>query len=175
MRCVSTRGKKGDNHGDPGDPPRRRANKRRGHGTYENDRPPIVGTGGRESGQCRLRVRKHTDGKALQKHVHGYTKKDTPCYTDEWQGYNRINRIHPTVWHGEKEWARDDDGDGLREVHTNTIEGLGTTARNFLRPFRGVHKKYLHHYLAMGEHEINLKRISPKFIAQLVARHKSVT
>ena len=61
----------------------RRANKRRGHGTCENDRPPVVGTVGRESGQCRLRVRAHTDGKTWQKHVHGYTKTDTTCYTDD--------------------------------------------------------------------------------------------
>jgi transposase len=169
------RGKKGDKHRDPLDPPRRRANKQRGHGTYAKDRPPIVGTVGRRSGQCRVRVRHHTDGKTLQKHVHGYTQKDTTCYTDEWQGYNHLKRPHSTVGHGQKEWARDDDGDGVREVHVNTIEGLWTTARNFLRPFRGVHKKSLHSYLAMCEHKINLKRISPKFIAQLVAQHKSIT
>ena len=165
------RGKKGTLHADPLDPPRRRANKQRGHGTYENDRPPVVGTVGRRSGLCRLRVREHTDGKTLQKHVHGYTKKKATCYTDEWHGYNRINRSHSTVCHSKKEWARDDDGDGVREVHVNTIEGLWTTARNFLRPFRGVHKKYLKYYMAICEHRINLKRITPKFIARLVAVH----
>jgi transposase len=175
MRCFRTRGKKGDKHRNPLDPPRRRANKRRGHGTYENDRPPVVGTVGRQSGHCRLPVRHHTDGKTLQKHVQGYTKKEATCYTDEWQGYNRLNRTHSTVCHGQKEWARDDDGDGVREVHVNTIEGLWTTARNFLRPFRGVHKKRLKYYLAMCEHKINLKRISPKFVSQLVAEHKSIT
>ena len=113
MRCFRTRGKKGEQHTDPLDPPRRRANKQRGHGTYDNDRPPIVGTVGRHSGQCRLRVRHHTDGKTLQQHVHGYTQRDTTCYTDEWQGYNRIKRTHHTVCHGQKEWARDDDGDGI--------------------------------------------------------------
>ena len=60
------RGKKGERHADPLDPPRRRANKQRGHGTYDNDRPPIVGTVGRYSGQWRLRVRHPTDGKTLQ-------------------------------------------------------------------------------------------------------------
>ena len=40
-------GKKGELHPDPDDPPRKRANKQRGHGTYDNDRPPIVGTGKR--------------------------------------------------------------------------------------------------------------------------------
>ncbi len=169
------RGKKGERPADPLEPPRRRANQQRGHGTYDHDRPPIVGTVGRYSGQWRLRVRHHTDSKTLQQHVHGYTQQDTTGYTDEWQGYNRSKRTHHTVCQGQKEWARDDDGDGIREVHTNTIEGLGTTARNFLRPFRGVHKKYLHHYLAMCEHKINLKRISPQFIARLVTQHRSVT
>ena len=54
-------GEKGDKHVDASDPPRRRGNKRRGHGTYDNDRPPIVGTKGRESGLLRLRVVRHTD------------------------------------------------------------------------------------------------------------------
>ena len=35
MRCIRTRGKKGEKHMDPLDPPRRRANKFKGHGTWE--------------------------------------------------------------------------------------------------------------------------------------------
>jgi len=130
---------------------------------------------GRQSGHCRLRVRHPTDSKTWQKHGQGYTKKAAPCYTAEWQGYNSINRTHNTVCHGQKEWARDDDGDGVREVHGNTSEGLWTTARNFLRPCRGVHKTRLKYYLAMCDHKINLKRISPKFVSQLVAEHRSIT
>ena len=135
----------------------------------------MVGTIGRQSGQCRLRVCDHTDGQTLQQHVQRFTQPTAKCYTDEWQGYNRIGRAHSTVCHGQSEWARDDDGDGVREVHANTIEGLWTTTRNFLRPFRGVHKKNLKYYLAMCEHRINLKRITRKFIAQLVAEHKLFT
>ena len=33
-------GKKSLPHRDPADPPRRRGNQRKGHGTYANDRPP---------------------------------------------------------------------------------------------------------------------------------------
>jgi transposase len=135
----------------------------------------VVGTVGRHSGQCRLRVCEHTDGQTLQQHVHGYTQKTATCYTDEWPGYNQVKRRHRTVCHGQHEWARDSDGDGVREVHANTIEGLWTTTRNFLRPFRGVHKKYLKYYLAMCEHRINLKRITPKFITQLVVEHQLFT
>jgi len=92
-------------------------------------------------------------------------------FTDEWQSYHHIIRRHATVCHGEKEWARDDDGDGIREVHVNTTEGMWTTVRNFLRPLRGVHKKYLSGYVAICEFGINLKRITPAFISALVALH----
>lgn len=51
-------GEKGILHPDPEDPPRRRANKTRGHGTWDNDRPPILGVIGRESGQVHLEVKK---------------------------------------------------------------------------------------------------------------------
>jgi transposase-like protein len=111
----------------------------------------------------------------LQAHVHGFTHVQSHCYTDEWQGYNGVERNRSTVCHGVKEWSRDADGDGLCQVHVNTIEGLWTTARNFLRPLRGVHKKYLKEYLAICEHRINRKRIAPDFISRLVANHSAYT
>jgi hypothetical protein len=118
------RGKKGEKHGDPADPPRCRANKRRGQGTYDNDRPPVVGTIGRESGQVRLRVVHHTDGKTLKRYVARFTTSTARVNTDEWQGSTRLAREHVTVNHGHPEWARDEEGDGIREVHTNTAEGM---------------------------------------------------
>lgn len=169
--CSRTRGKKGDWHGDPADPPRGRANKQRGHGTYDNDRPPVVGTLGRDTSQVRLRVVHHTDHQTLCEHVHRFTRIGTQVYTDEWQSYNHLLRPHATVCHSQKEWARDDDGDGIREVHTNTVEGMWTSVRNFLRPFRGVHKRYLSGYVAMCEFGINLKRVTPEFISAWVAQH----
>jgi len=64
--------------------------------------------------------------------------------------------------HSKKEWARDDDGDGVREVHCNTMEGIWTGLRNFLRPFRDVNKKYLPQYVAMFEwaHNSNSRHIN---------------
>jgi transposase len=171
MKCFRMLGKKGELHADPQDPPRRRANKQRGHGTYDNDRPPIVGTVGRESGQVRLRVVHHTNRKTLEGHVHRFTLAHAHCCTDEWRGYNHIIRAHSTVNHGAHEWARDEDGDGVREIHINSAEGLWTDVRNFLRPFKGVHKRFLSGYVAMAEFRRNLKRISPDFIATLVTSH----
>jgi transposase-like protein len=170
-RCFRRRGKKREKHPDPLDPPRRRANKQRGRGKYGNDRPPIVGTVGRESGQIRLRVALNTTGETLEVHVHQFTHAQAIVYTDESNGYTHIIRVHATVEHGIHEYARDDDGDGIREVHGNSAEGMWTDVRNFLRPFKGVHKKYLAGYVAICEFRRNLKRISPAFISALVTFH----
>ena len=48
MKCTRIRGKKGKPHLDLDDPPRRRGNKVRGHGTWENDRPPVAGVVGED-------------------------------------------------------------------------------------------------------------------------------
>lgn len=160
-------GEKGDRHIDASDPPRQRGNKRRGHGTYENDRPPIVGNPkGRESGLLRLRLVPQTDSATLSAHVHQFTLPTATVYTDGWRGYNHIQRAREIVLHKDGEWAR--DADGLYEVHTNTIEGVWTTLRNFLRPFRGVHKKFLAGYIAICEFIMNLKSVSVDFISTLV-------
>jgi transposase-like protein len=171
MNCSRRRGKKGEKHLDPTDPPRRRALKLKGHGTYANDLVPIVGTLGRQSKQVRLRVIQRTNAATLVDHVQRFTKRRATVYTDEWQGYNDLPRKQAMVKHRIKEWARDDDGDGIREVHTNSLEGRWTGLRNFLRPFRGVHKAHLSQYLALGEWTLNHKRLMPHHLAALVRPH----
>ena len=154
-------------HPDPDDPPRRRANKRPGHGTWDNDRPPVCGVVGRESGAVRLSVERHSDGATLNRVVREATSPPARVNTDEWRGYDRLAEAgcsRASVCHAAGEWARDDDGDGVREVHVNTQEGLWTGLRNFLRPFRGVSKKYLYQYVAIFEWGYNIKRVTPEFI-----------
>jgi hypothetical protein len=51
---------------------------------------------------------------------------------------------------------------------------LWTALRNFLRPFRGVSKHFLHAYVAIYEFNLNLKAISPSFIAALV-HHRALS
>jgi len=138
-------GEKGLRHPDLEDPPQRRANKVRGHGTMDNGRPPVIGVVGCESEEVRLDVVEHSDQETLNQFVVDMTKRGTMVNTDEWAGYVRLpasGRGRAAVCHapGRREWARDDDGDGVREVHNNTMEGLWTGLRNFLRPFRGVNK-----------------------------------
>ncbi len=164
-------GEKGRKHDDPDDPPRRRANKRRGRGTMANDRPPVLGLVGRETRQIRLKVCHDTQQITIQPQVEAKTKTTTTLYTDESSAYNLIastGRGHGTVCHSIGEYARDDDDDGIREVHCNTMEGIWTGLRNFLRPFRGVHKKYLAQYVAMFEWAHNLKRVTSDFLRTLM-------
>ncbi len=60
-----------------------------------------------------------------------------------------------------------DDGDGWREAHCNSCEGMGAALRTYLRVFRGVHKYYLAEYVeyvATFETLFNAKAISPAII-----------
>src|SRR5262249_50191316 len=108
----------------------------------------------------------HADQATLQAGVQRHTEKEATIYTDESSGYARLGqtgRKHATVCHNpsHREWARDDDGDGIREVHDNTLEGIWTGLRNFLRIFRGVSKHYLAGYVALFEWAYNFKAASP--------------
>jgi transposase-like protein len=91
----------------------------------------------------------------------------TWLYADEWQSYRGSHPAHATVRHGVHEWARDEDGDGQREVHCNTCEGAGAALRTYLRAFRGVHKQYLHLYVATYEAMITAKRVTPELIQRM--------
>jgi transposase len=71
------------------------------------------------------------------------------------------------VCHGVREWARDDDGDGQREVHGHSCEGAGAALRTYLRTFRGVHKQYLHLYVATYEAMVNAKRVTSELIRRM--------
>ncbi|AWM40431.1 ISXO2-like transposase domain protein [Gemmata obscuriglobus] len=100
--------------------------------------------------------------------------------TDEWSGYNRLpekNRRHATVNHspGQREWPRGDGGDGIREVHDNTLEGLWAALRTFLRPFRGVSKHYLSQYVAVFQWAYNLKETIPDTLRILMGITSNAT
>src|SRR5712692_10881913 len=103
-------GEKGVKHEDPEDPPRRRANKVRGHGTWDNDRPPVAGVVGRDSGEVRLLVAKRSTRAILQPFVERATPTTAMVYTDEWEAYKSLpetGRRHAWDRHtpGQREWA----------------------------------------------------------------------
>jgi len=99
----------------------------------------------------------------------------TRVYTDAYSisarlqswGYN-----HKRVNHGQGEFARDDDGDGLCEVHVNTMEGFWSLLRSWLRPHRGISQEKLPFYLGFFEFVHNVrtrgKALLPALIELLV-------
>jgi hypothetical protein len=171
-------------HPDPAYPPRRRANKVRGHGTYATDRPPIFSLIGRTPREVRYFVREHSDGATCQEvRQSSIPPGAATLYPDEWGGSGavqvKLKLAHGSVKHGAKEWAWDDDGDGVREVHCNSCEGAGAGRRTYLRSVRGVHKRYLADYVAVDETMINAKTISGNVVQRMCcgdrASHSSCT
>jgi transposase len=107
---------------------------------YANDRPPMSAVIGRASRQVCIRMMPNTQGATLCAFVEQFTKPDATLYTDKYDSYNKLKRIRLIVCHSQNEWARDADGDSVREVHVNSNEGGWTGLRTFLHPFRDVHK-----------------------------------
>lgn len=127
----------------------------------------------RETGAAALEVVDRTDRKTLTGFVTDHTADGTTAYAGGWKGYGGLagaNRGHATVCRapGSREWARDDDGDGVREVHDNTLEGLWAALRTFLRPFRGVSKHKLGQYVAVSQRVYNLKAATPAAVRKLL-------
>jgi transposase len=136
----------------------------------------VAATIGRDSGRACLHVVGNSDRRTLEGLVQATTVPGAVLNTDEWRAYARVSELgrgHVTVNHGAGEWARDDDGDGVREVHVNTMEGTWTGLGNFLRPFRGVSKWHLAGYVAIFEWANNLKRVTDGFLGLLLRLPRS--
>ncbi len=74
----------------------------------------------------------------------------TPICTDEDGIYDRLDERgcgHESVNHGDGGRARDDDGDGFREVRANATEGFRSLPGGWLRPHRGISREKLPFYL----------------------------
>jgi transposase len=135
---------------------------------------PIAGAVGRESRRLLLRVvHRPTRAELVDDFVLPATAPGAMIYTDEWciyQSLPRQGRGHATVCYQRYEWARDDDGDGVREVHDNTLDWIWTGLRNYLPPFREVNKDNLAQYVAMFRRAYNTKAVTTAFLRVLLGR-----
>ena len=116
-------------------------------------------------------VRHHANAATCREVIEGVVPPGATLYTDGLSGYVTVGKercsVHGRVFHSKYEWARDDDGDGVREVHCNGCEGMGAGLRTFLRGFRGVSKRYLDDYVAVYEAASNSKRITASLVQSL--------
>jgi transposase len=162
---ISTRGKNSTPPRDPADPPRRRANQRKGHGTYAHARPPIISLISRETGEQRWWVCDHADPHTCAARIaENSPTASTWLDTDAWQRDRGRPPAPATVRQGVQEWARDADGAGRREVHSHTGAGVGAALRTSRRACRGVPKPYWQLYGATYEARVHTKRVTSHLI-----------
>lgn len=139
---------------------RRRLKGKRGRGTADSDKPPIFGMVQR-GGQLVIRMLDNVKQKTIKPIIEATIAKDTMVYTDEYNIYARLAQWgyqHKTVNHSQGEYARDEDGDGHHEVHVNTMEGIWSLLRSWLRPHRGISQTHLPSYLGFFEFVHNARR-----------------
>ena len=99
--------------------------------------------------------------------------------TDEYSIYARLpawGYVHATVNHSEGEYAWDADGDGVNEVHVNTMEGVWSLLRSWLRPHRGISQRFLPLYIGFFQtmHNIRQRGQRPSVLMRAVLDKKSL-
>ena len=148
--------------------PRRRGLSERGRGSWEKDRPPILGLVQRrdrdEQGrpearpaQVFLEVLPNVQTKTIRPFILERVQPGSILDTDDYDIYSFVEEAgyqHRTVNHSQGEYARDD-------VHVNTEEGIWSALKVFLAQFRGLSKRFLHLPVARFEFLHNHHHLSP--------------
>jgi len=147
-------------------PRRRRLKGKRGRGTAADEKNPIFGLVERK-GLVRLQVLDNVQQKIIEPIIKDAVQEGSILYTDEYCIYNNVSSLgyeHKQVNHGKGEYARDEDGDGIYEVHCNTQEGGWSLVRSWLRPHRGVSQEKLPFYVGFFEWIHNLRKRGKKAV-----------
>lgn len=154
---------------------RRKLRGKRGRGTLEGEKPPVLGMLQR-NGEVMIQMLPNVQQTTIQPLMTATIVPGSLIYTDEYDIYDRLpawGYAHKSVNHSAGEFARDEDGDGFCEVHVNTLEGFWSLLRSWLRPHRGVSQEKLPWYLGFFEfvHNVRLrgKALLHSLVATLVA------
>src|SRR4029453_16649542 len=114
-------------------------------GTLEKERPPVFGMMQR-GGQVVISLLAHVQQKTIAPFITEPMAPGPRVYTDAYSLYARLGAwgsAHKSVNQGRGAYARDEDGDGLCEVHVKTREGFWALLRSWLRPHRGISQEKL--------------------------------
>ena len=79
------------------------------------------------NGEVVIRMLPNVQQKTIQPVITSTVASGSQFYTDEYDIYSRLGEwgyLHKSVNHSAGEYARDENGDGFREVHINTLEGF---------------------------------------------------
>jgi transposase-like protein len=141
-----------------------------GRGTLAKARPPVLGMMQR-GGQVVLNLPANVQQKTIEPFIKDTIMPGTLIYTDEYSIYARLRTWgygHKSVNHGRGEFARDDDGDGVCEVHVHTMEGFWSLLRSWLRPHRGISQETLPLYLGFFEFVHNIRKRGKALLPALI-------
>jgi len=150
---------------------RNRLKAKRGRGTLETEKPPVLGMMQR-TGQLIIEMLPNVQQKTIQPLIQKHVQPGALIYTDEYNIYARLEEWgydHKSVNHSIREFARDEDGDGFHEVPTNTIEGIWSLLRSWLRPHRGISQDKLPLYLAFFEFVHNVRKRGKALLSALLS------
>jgi transposase-like protein len=131
-----------------------------GRGPLDKERPPVFGMIQR-GGQIVINMMAHVKQKTIEPFIKATIAPGTLVYPDAYSIYARLcawGYDHKHVNHGRGEYARDEDGDGLCEVHVNTMAGFWSLLRSWLRPHRGISQEKLPLYLGFFEFVHNARK-----------------
>ncbi len=151
-------------------PRRRRLKGAPGRGTLKKEKPPIFGMLER-GGEVRLVMLENVQQNSIRPLVVETIEPGTLVNTDEYAIYDALSRwgyVRKSVCHGRGEYARDEDGDGVHEVHVNTMEGFWSLLRSWLRPHRGISQEKLPIYLSFFEFVHNVRRRGRALLGSLL-------
>ena len=136
----------------------------------EKEKPPIFGMIQR-GGAIVIRMLADVKQRTIGPLIKATVAPGAVVSTDEYDIYARLTQwgyTHHTVCHAAGEFARDDDGDGLCEVHVNTLEGFWSLLRSWLRPHRGISQEKLPLDLGFFEFVHNVRRRGKALLGSLV-------
>jgi transposase-like protein len=155
-----------------GRPPRRRRLKgARGRGAKATEKPPIFGMAQR-SGEAVIRMLDNVQQATIKPLILQTVAAGALVNADEHSIYGRLREWgyrHKAVNRSQGERARDEDGDGFHEVRVNTMEGLWSLLRSWLRPRRGISQDKPPLRLGFFEFVHNLKRRGKRLLSSLLA------
>jgi transposase-like protein len=158
---VQTKGRQGR---------RRRRTGQGGRGTLEKERPPVFGMRQR-GGQVVIKMLANVQQKTIEPCITETIVPGTRVYTDEYSMYARLRAWgydHKRVNHGRGEFARDEDGDGLCEVHVHTMAGFWSFWRSGLRPHRGISQEKRRLYLGFFAFVPNVRKRGKALLPALI-------
>lgn len=127
--------------------------KKRGRGTYNEDKPPIVTIIERNTRLTIFSVEKKLSKELIQNKIEKHCSKPVKIFTDDYTIYHNLKKHsmvvdHEIINHGERKYA---DG----ENHVNNTENRHSLLRPYLNMFRGISKENLNIYVKFFQFTFN--------------------